>query len=311
MVRHRALPWFITRPLAEVWAWPTTLSLDAPAVALLWQALFARSFGVRLGLHHYLLLGASVWLVYAADRLLDGLKFDKRLPHTKRHRFYALHRRAVFAVWLAVLAGSLWGALALTRAELSWGFGVAGAALLYLMGVHLRARLDALTRGLAGFLRTPLHFFLCLPKETQVGGLFCVGAAVFLLPRVSLAALLLPVLAFGALCALNCSFIALWEAPCDRAQGQSSLALRFPGARLWLLPAALALAGAAFALSFAQTRALFCCVGVSSLALWGLYHLGHARFVRPAPLRVLADVALLTPLPFLLWPLLELLLWLR
>ena len=307
MVRNRALPWFITRPLAEAWTLPTTLSLDAPVVALLWQALFARSFGVRLGLHHYLLLGASVWLVYAADRLLDGMKFDKRLPHTKRHRFYALHRRAVFAVWLAVLAGSLWGALSLTRAELSWGFGVAGAALLYLTGVHLRVRLAALARYLAGFLRTPLHVLLRLPKETQVGGLFGVGAVVFLLPRVSPTVLFLPVLAFGALCALNCSFIALWEATCDRAQGQPSLALRFPSARLWLLPAAFTLAGFAFALSFAGTRALLCCVAVSSLALCGLYYLGRARLAEPAPLRVLADVALLTPLPFLLWPLL----WLR
>ena len=275
-------------------------------MALLWQALFARAFGVRLELYHYVTLGASVWLVYAADRLLDGLKFDERAPHTTRHRFYASHRRVVFVVWLGVLAGSVGLALSLTRAELSWGLGVAGAALLYLAGVHLRTLPDSLNRRLPGSLGAPLGVLFCLPKEVQVGGLFGVGVVVFLLPRVSPAGLFLPVLAFGALCALNCSFIALWEAPCDRAQGQPSLALRFPRAGLWLLSASFVLAGLALTLSFVQAHVLFWCVALSALLLCGLYRLGRARLVGPALLRVLADATLLTPLLFLLWPL-----WLR
>ena len=272
------------------------LSLDAPAVALLWGALFAREFGVRLEPHHYLLLGASVWLVYAADRLLDGLKFDERAPHTARHRFYAAHRRAVLAVWLGVFAGSLGLATLLTRAELGWGLGVAGAALLYLLGVHLRDYAQE---------RAPFRLPLYLPKEAQVGGLFGVGAVVFLLPRLGPAALLLPVLLFGTLCALNCSLIALWEAPCDRAQAQPSVILRHPRVASWLPPLALGLAGLALALALVGARALFLCVAVSALLLWGLYRLGRAHPVTPALLRVLADAALFTPLPFLV------LAWLR
>ncbi len=286
MVRNRALLWFSSRPLVKLWALPTTLSLDAPAVALLWQALFARAFGVRLEPYHYVLLGTSVWLVYAADRLLDGLKFDGRAPHTARHRFYATHRRALFVVWLGLLVGSLGLALSLTRAELGWGLGVAGAALLYLLGVHVRVPL-------------PLY----VPKEAQVGALFGVGAALFLLPRVGLGALLLPMLFFGLLCALNCAFIALWEAPLDRAQGQPSVALCYPRIGLWLSPLALGLAGLALAGAFFGPHTLLLCVAASALLLCGLEHLRRAFSLEPTLLRTLADAALLTPLPLLLlWP---------
>ena len=284
------------RSLLGVWTLPTTLSLDAPAVAFLWGALFAREFGVRLEPHHYLLSGTSVWLVYAADRLLDGLKFDERASHTERHRFYAAHRRAVLAVWLGAFAGSLGLSTMLTRGELGWGLGVAGAALLYLLGVHLR---DCVQEGAPS--RLPLY----LPKEVQVGGLFGVGAVVFLLPRLDPAALFLPVFLFSTLCALNCSLIALWEAPCDRAQAQPSVILRYPRAALWLPLLALGLAGLALALALVEAHALFLCVAVSALLLFVLHRLGRAYSLKPALLRVLADAALFTPLPFLV------LAWLR
>ena len=54
--------------------WLTVLSLDAPAVAVLWQLLFARSFHARLGASVTILLALVVWLIYVADRVLDALK---------------------------------------------------------------------------------------------------------------------------------------------------------------------------------------------------------------------------------------------
>src|SRR5690242_16333745 len=55
----------------RLWLWPNLLSLDAPLVAVLWQQLFARCFGLPGDAIPALLLVASVWLIYAADRAFD------------------------------------------------------------------------------------------------------------------------------------------------------------------------------------------------------------------------------------------------
>ena len=64
------------------WQWPTVLSLDAPAVALVWQIFFARLLGVPLQTHHHVMLGMVTWVVYAADRWMEGLEIDPaRVAH--------------------------------------------------------------------------------------------------------------------------------------------------------------------------------------------------------------------------------------
>ena len=54
------------------WLWPNLLSLDAPIVALLWQLLFARCFHASVSVTAAILLVLAVWLIYAADRVLDA-----------------------------------------------------------------------------------------------------------------------------------------------------------------------------------------------------------------------------------------------
>jgi hypothetical protein len=44
------------------WQWATVLSLDAPAVAVVWQWLYAHTTGVSLFWFHHAILGAAVWL---------------------------------------------------------------------------------------------------------------------------------------------------------------------------------------------------------------------------------------------------------
>lgn len=51
--------------------WPNLLSLDAPAVALVWQDFLARTFGIPLRMPARLVLGLTVWAIYLGDRLLD------------------------------------------------------------------------------------------------------------------------------------------------------------------------------------------------------------------------------------------------
>ena len=58
--------------MGKAWLWPNLLSLDAPAVALLWQIFFARCFHAKLEPLPSVLLVLAVWLIYAADRTIDA-----------------------------------------------------------------------------------------------------------------------------------------------------------------------------------------------------------------------------------------------
>src|SRR5262245_62998456 len=82
------------------WLWPNLLSLDAPAVALLWQVFFVRCFHASVGAESAVLLGVAVWLIYAADRMLDAWRGAGK---SARHEFYRRHWRAVVPVWIALL----------------------------------------------------------------------------------------------------------------------------------------------------------------------------------------------------------------
>lgn len=73
--------------------WLALLSLDAPQVAVTWQALLARTLGSSQSPRHYLLVFASVWLGYAADRRFDNRRVQR--PQSEQHPFYAQRPRAV------------------------------------------------------------------------------------------------------------------------------------------------------------------------------------------------------------------------
>lgn len=259
------------------WAWPTILSLDAPLVAVAWQALFFGALAPAGAPRpaHTLVLFLSVWLVYAADRWLDGFAFADPVPATRRHAFYAGRRGPFLAIWVAVLGLDLTLALAtLSRADLARGLVLLGATLLYLAAVQLR--------------RGPLAR---LPKEFQVALLFAAGATLFVWGAVGLA---LPFVLFAALCGLNCLLIARWEAPRAPSAGQRS---RLDG---WALALTLTALAAAVATPW-PAGALHLATGLGAAALWGL-HRSQDR-LEVGLRRVLADAALLTPLlllPFVL-----------
>ena len=257
-----------------MWEWPGVVSLEAPLVAVLWQLLLAQTLGVPLGWPQTVLLGAGVWLVYAADRWLDA-HGKAVLPF--RHAFYRRYRLPVAALWSVVLALSLW--LALTRlaaAEILAGLFLAALALAYLLRRH---RL----RG------GPF-------KELEVALLFGLGGGFFLLfagaPPLPLAELLAP---FTALCFANVALIGLWEGD-ERA---APLARRFPALDRALPVGTFALAlGCLLLAAFSPYRPVYGAAALSGLLL-GL--LARTTPLRPATRHVLADAALLTPLLFLNW----------
>ena len=74
------------------WLWPHLLSLDAPLVAVVWQACWAQSAHVRLSWCHPCVLGLGVWLIYLVDRLVDSARAVPGDIVTARHAFHARRR---------------------------------------------------------------------------------------------------------------------------------------------------------------------------------------------------------------------------
>ena len=232
------------------------LSLDAPVVAVVWTWFAGRVEGAPVRWSYLATMFVAVWMLYAADRLLDARRGDGL---EERHRFHARHWRG-FLVGLGVGAVMLMGLVARMSVREVEGNLLLGAALAgWLLVVHT---------GGAGR----------LAKEWMVGVFF--AAAVFLPGVLAGRPVWLDAGVFGAVCVLNCLSIAGWE------HGVGA------GARRWVLAGVLV--GA--------------CVGADpvcgacALAAGLLFGLDRTQErLRRTELRALADVALLTPVVFLLW----------
>jgi len=242
------------------WLWPNLLSLDAPVVALLWQILFARCFHADVSPAAAALLMLAVWLIYAADRVFDA-RGESKLP---RHEFYRRNWRALAPVWSAGLAIGAW--LAWTRLPVMLferGLLLLAAVALYFALVHL----------------APLRNW---PKEAVVAVLFALGASLAAWSRIRSAADVATIVLFSCLCWINCAAIEKWER-------------RINGWPVCL--AATAVAAVAVLLLYRERPVLSGAETASAIAFVVL-DLGRNRLSRDA-LRVLADVALLSPVLFL------------
>ena len=264
-----------------LWAWPTVLSLDAPLVALVWQGLFHQTFAVDLIWREAAVLALSVWLIYLADRWLDAAELDLTKPHSFRHAFYARHKRSVVIVWLVIL--SIDTALIVTTLsarQLRVGLVLGAFVLIYLLGVHA---LKPLAR---------------YSKELQVGLAFGVGTSLLLWSQQASVELSVATVLFAGLCTLNCLFIALWERDLDVAQEQVSLLGSSPKTAHFI-PILTGFFILVTTFSYTLQPPVFTvALSLAALLLLGLHTL-QAKLSLTA-LRVLADVALLTPLLFLL-----------
>lgn len=269
------------------WQWPTVLSLDAPAVALAWQALVAEQVGVRLGAAPRLVLGASVWLAYSVDRWIEGWRLHPAQVQTQRHAFYQRQRWPLAVLWVGLLGVDLGVACGGLERVQFW----AGACVLPLVGAYLFSH---------QFIHR--HHPGRLPKEICVAGLLAVGIGVFILPLLPPGhggRLTWPLALFALLAFANCALISAWEHGVDRAQGQTSLAHQFRGGHALARAAAAAalLAGLAAALALPSFRASGKAAALAGLFLW-IIDRSEPRLGRRAA-RVLADAALLTPLLWL------------
>lgn len=265
------------------WHWPATLSLDAPLVAVLWQLLFARKIGAPLDWHDPLLLGLAVWVIYAADRWIEGWRLDPDSVQTRRHGFYIRHRWPVCALGVAALVSGLGVAVVrLEEREFKAGVIVTALTLLYLFShqlVHRRSRLR-------------------VPKEIVIAVIFAAGCA--LAPAAAapdrIPGLAAPAVLFGLLCFADCALIASWERDADARHGQTSLALQLKQRRGLIRALPWATGAAALIPFFAGPDTPHpgaACTAASGLLL-GALDLLQPRIGRENA-RALVDFTLMTP----------------
>jgi hypothetical protein len=266
LVRKAARPNFTAAGWLAKWH---LLSLDAPTVAAVWTVFIARCAGLKLPWESPVAMFAAVWMLYAADRLLDAR------PHLHSKRFLSCIVMA--AMVLAALLPHIDSA-ALPLYCLLAALLAAWLLLIHMLPVH---GADA-------------HR---LPKELAVGVFF--PAAVFI-PTVARTAspvrtLLLSAIFLGLVCTLNCLFIYAWEHPDFHS---ASWTTRWAAQRLKPITAAVTLIAAMTGLLAQGPLRPIATACALSAALLGLLHLWRAK-IRPVSLRAAADLCLLTPLPLL------------
>ncbi len=268
------------------WQWPTVLSIDAPVVAVLWQLLLARVAGIDLGWAGPAVLALSVWLAYAADRWIEGWRLDAEVIRTPRHHFYKEYRWSVAMLWVVALVADVVIAFAqLDARDITAGVLLITAVAVYLLSHQLVHR----------------HRAWRAPKELCVAALLSGGAVVFLTETAQPSALMMPLALFALLCFTNCALISVWERDVDRAHGQTSLALGDADherliRQMPLMIAALAAMAAVLDAGFAREAALSAVASGILLAVVDRVERTAGR----QPARVLADIALMTPV-FALW----------
>jgi hypothetical protein len=278
--------------LAEWWH---LLSLDAPTVAALWSWFFARAMHLRLPLVQALLLALGTWLLYVADRILDGLRQRQGQQLRERHHFHARHRMAFLCAASLLVVLFAWSVLTRMRPEaIRDDLWIGVFALLYLFAVHRR------TNGAR--ISVPR-----LPKELAVAILFAAATAVPAWSRLGASGgaglrkeqLAPAVVFFAVLCWINCVGIEKWEAGGPSpASGNPHITTRWASLHLRPIVTMIALFSLAAAL-LAPSRGLMA-VYLATLLSSGLLFILDARSAHfpPLHLRIAADAALLTPLAF-------------
>jgi hypothetical protein len=274
------------------------LSLDAPTVATLWTLFIAHAAHILLPWSAPAAMFVAVWIIYAADRLLDARLLDARLLDIyassdlePRHRFHH-HHRSRFLAAIALSALTLVYLLHRTDPRALHLYVLLATLLAaWMLLIHIRL--------------LPNHLTQRLPKELAVGLFF--PAAIFI-PTIARAPWLRPTLLpaavlFACVCTLNCLYLYAWEHPTPRTQAttlNAHISTRWATAHLTSI-ATLTLLLATLTTTLARTPAtalpaLACALSAAALLL--LNALRHR--LSPIHLRATADLVLLTPL--LLFP---------
>ena len=260
------------------WLWPNLLSLDAPLIALLWQALLAQRFAVPLRPAGRIALFLTVWAIYVADRLLDGRR-PATTAESARHRFYRTNRRIATALLCAMLlATAAMVAFWLRPAVLLNGLIPLAAVLLYLAALNMSGTRQVAKELVVAFVFTTGTFLVAWTNDPA-----------------SPLVLLAPAAAFFLLCLANLVAIEQWEWEELRAGAEAphvTTRAMVHGVRVWVPILALALL-------LGTPDPWYVAAGLSAAGISTLLYVGRGISIEAR--RVLVDAALLTPLLFLRW----------
>ena len=246
-----------------LWLWFNLLSLDAVAVAVGWQLVFARSFHVHVPAVATTILGLCVWLIYAADRLLDARAGADATP---RHRFYRRYARRIMP--LLAIGATLAAVLVLSK--LDAGILNAGVQMAFVMIVYFTITHAA-----------PRSWAAWWPKELTVAILFALGTClpVYAEAPETVPAILAPIAIYAWLIWMNAIGIDRWE------HGRLTS---------WMAPLALGACFVSILLAFLTGRIFL--YGAAALAGFGLAILAHERRrLSRISLPFFADAALAIP----------------
>jgi hypothetical protein len=242
------------------------LSLDAPLVAVLWQAALAK-------VHHLVLMPAlpialflAVWLIYIVDRVLDGFSMRHSSRVSVRHAFYQRNRwlYLLFVIPVATVLLALLGLTAIPEGILWRGVALGFVVALYLLHYAARGHKwiylagNVLMCAFGGFvlwaLPVPLHWKLVysavlvgllvhsiigrtnpghrlLPKELLCGFLFAVGCSMsvnFFTGEFQGGWFSLDTVMLALLCALNGTAISCYERETDACSDPNAITRTWP-----------------------------------------------------------------------------------
>jgi hypothetical protein len=273
-------PFMERRPL---WLWPNLLSLDAPLVAVVWLWMFAKSWRVvSFPSSLYWLVAAMVWIIYVVDRLLDSqVAGGSPENQSERHFFHARFR---VGLWIGVILAAI--SCLVLLASLPTGLWTHGAFVLVFVVFYFLLVFLQDEQGVSYL------------KNVLAGLAFAYGTAVgvhFYRPDSNLLLFLFSreVLVFGVLCILNITAIDLWAA--GRRSKDAEVARSFE--LLLSLLLLLLFLGAFFMAGKSDefAKPFFISVIIAAGSLYAINKIG-SRLSAEAQ-RVLADVAMLLPLP--------------
>ena len=325
----RSIPW---------WLWVNILSLDAPIVALLWQAALAHCNRVRLEPACYWSLGLAVWFIYMLDRTIDGFGKTSGAPLTARHEFYRRHRK-IFALFVLplVLLALMYEVLFELSEGLMWrGVTLAGIVGLYLLHYAVRGKhrlynllnMAACVAGIYLLALSPVSAsfrviyalvlgallvlslsriirggMMLVPKELLCGYLFATGCSLSI-SFYNQAAEASPFIAIetmmlALLCSLNCIAIACYEREYDKIHDPHAITQITPFIVRAYPPFLAVLGFVALWLLFQKRFTEFALAILVSTMLLGALHL-LAKRISTELARVLADAALITPVVILM-----------
>lgn len=270
--------------LPAPWQWPGLWSLNLPCLVVVWQMLFAKSFHVWLGSFHFFTAAALAWAFLAGDRWIYFFRLRKDIGEQLLPAAALAEQpgRMVRICILVVLGLVLIGILRTNTREfagmLIWSSLGGG----YLLGVR----------------SAPARTMEFLPREIATALYLAGVTALFIwangaFPPIHL---LLPALLFLLLLFYYFCLVSAWAKPLLAEGGagaclEGSLVSLYRGAPLVLIFAAAALVFIVPGVE-AATPILTIAVSATVLLLLDIWQPWLSR--RAA--RILADVALLTPL---------------